>query len=312
MKAAVVVLLLALVGMALANKICDPDLITAINKGSHNWQAECSSRFEGATIEEVKRNLMPIEFTHPRPRHVPSVSPARVLRDVPASFDARTQWPGCVHPIRDQAQCGSCWAFGASEALSDRFCIQTNGTVNVVLSPQDLVSCDSSNSGCNGGVLRTAWSYLVNTGIVSDACMPYTSADGTVAPCPSTCKDGSAMKRYKAKNSYHVGSDILFWKRVEDIQNEIMTNGPVETGFDVYQDFMNYKSGVYKHVSGSLLGGHAVKIVGWGHDDSVNEDYWIVANSWGTGWGEQGFFRILRGKDECNFEADVYAGEVSA
>jgi len=71
----------------------------------------------------------------------------------------------------------------------------------------------------------------------------------------------------------------------------------------VYQDFMNYKSGVYKYTSGGLLGGHAVKMVGWGSENGV--DYWICANSWSTKWGEQGFFRIKTG--ECNIDQAVYA-----
>ena len=69
-----------------------------------------------------------------------------------------------------------------------------------------------------------------------------------------------------------------------------MTNGPVEVSFDVYEDFINYKQGVYIQTSGKFLGGHAVKAVGWGIDNG--NEYWIIANSWGTAWGEQGFVRF--------------------
>jgi cathepsin B len=72
-----------------------------------------------------------------------------------------------------------------------------------------------------------------------------------------------------------------------------MTNGPVETGFTVYADFMNYESGVYYHVSGRMEGGHAVKILGWGNEDGM--DYWLCANSWNTSWGLEGFFKIKVG-----------------
>lgn len=71
------------------------------------------------------------------------------------SFDSRTKWPSCVHAIRDQQQCGSCWAFAASEAFSDRLCIA--GVANTVVSPQDLVSCDKNNYACDGGYLNLAW-----------------------------------------------------------------------------------------------------------------------------------------------------------
>jgi cathepsin B len=88
-----------------------------------------------------------------------------------------------VHPIRDQSKCGSCWAFGATEALSDRFAIASKGAVDVVLAPEDLVACDGIDRGCNGGYLAMAWRYLTNTGAVTDSCFPYTSQDGTVPHC---------------------------------------------------------------------------------------------------------------------------------
>jgi len=83
-----------------------------------------------------------------------------------------------------------------------------------------------------------------------------------------------------------------------------LTNGPVETGFTVYEDFMGYESGIYRHTSGGVLGGHAVKIVGWGVENGVK--HWIAANSWGTTWGESGFFRIQEGI--CGFDSQLIAG----
>ena len=85
-----------------------------------------------------------------------------------------------------------------------------------------------------------------------------------------------------------------------------MTNGPVETAFDVFSDFLNYKSGVYQHVTGNLLGSHAVKILGWGVENGT--PYWLAANSWNTDWGDKGFFKILRGRNECHFEYEIVAG----
>lgn len=204
----------------------------------------------------------------------------------PETFDAREQWPDCIHEIRDQAKCGSCWAFAASETLSDRFCIASKGEVNLVLSPQDMVSCDHWNRACNGGILSWAWSYLTKQGISSEECTPYVSKDGKVPACPAKCADGkTTIKKYKC-----VGGSVVEARGVQQIKAEIFENGPLETGFTVYEDFMNYKNGVYHHVSGSQLGGHAVKIIGWG------ADHWICANSWTTNWGEDGFFRIKFGE----------------
>ena len=87
-----------------------------------------------------------------------------------------------------------------------------------------------------------------------------------------------------------------------------MTNGPIEVAFNVYQDFMNYKSGVYIHKSGSFLGGHAVKAVGWGVEGG--NKYWIIANSWGTGWGEQGFIKFGINQN-LGIEDDATAGNAN-
>jgi cathepsin B len=222
---------------------------------------------------------------------------------LPDNFLVKDKWPACVHQIRNQESCGSCWAFAASEVLSDRFCIASQGQINVVLSPQDMVSCDKSNMGCNGGYLDKSWTYLTNTGIVEDSCYPYTSGSGTTGTCKvngGKCVNGTPAKKYKALS-------FRSYTNVNDIKNDIFTNGPVETGFLIYQDFMSYRSGIYKKTSNSLLGGHAVKVVGWGLDAATKTQYWVVANSWGTSWGEQGHFRIAIGNC-CNFESSMMSG----
>jgi len=89
---------------------------------------------------------------------------------------------------------------------------------------------------------------------------------------------------------------------VEGIKEEVSTNGPMETGFMVYKDFMAYKSGVYKHVSGEELGGHAVAIIGYGTEGG--ENYWLCKNSWGLAWGDNGYFKIKHG--ECNVDMSVW------
>jgi cathepsin B len=160
------------------------------------------------------------------------------------TFDARTKWPKCVHAIRNQQQCGSCWAFGATEALSDRFCIA--GT-DVILSPEDLVECDSTDMGCQGGYLNKAWEYLEGTGAVTDTCSPYVSGSGNTPHClHGACTDTHIpFLKYKCTEG-----SIAHPRSVAAIQKEIQDNGPIEGAFTVYQDFMSYKSGVYKHTTG--------------------------------------------------------------
>jgi len=253
------------------------------------------SPFKGYTLAQLKGMLGLKRHPEYQPK---KISYTTTNKDLPATFDARTQWPNCVHNIRDQAQCGSCWAFAASEVLSDRFCIATGGKTDVILSPQDLVSCDDSDYGCDGGYLDHSWNYLKETGIVSEDCFPYSSSTGRVEACPAAgkCKKGT-YKKYRAAGYTQFSS-------VDEIKTSLVNEGPVETGFNVYADFMNYKSGVYKQTSSQLMGGHAVKVVGWGVENG--EEHWIVANSWGPKWGEKGHFRIAFG--ECGFDDDMIAG----
>lgn len=192
-------------------------------------------------------------------------------------------------PVRDQAKCGSCWAFAAAETLTDNLCVL--GGAVPVLSPQDLVSCDAKDHGCHGGTLPDAWHYMKSNGLVSDACMPYTSGDGTNATCslPGCAGSGDSTQYKCPVEPTTLDSD-------QAIQAAVMTAGAVEVGFFVMEDFMNYKRGIYRYQQGRQLGGHSVKVVGWGEE--VSQFYWIVQNSWGPAWGEDGYFRIASWHDD--------------
>jgi len=269
------------------------------------WEATTYKQFEGLTIEEIKSRYLgaaPIDL-HENYGDLTVMDYEGLNLSAPESFDSSKQWPGCVHPIRDQQRCGSCWAFSATEVLSDRFCIASEKQVDVVLSPQYLLSCDTQELGCRGGYPVFSWNFIMKQGILTDDCLPYKSGSG-VNPIQcrdvSKCEDGSDWKLYYAKKD-----SAVVLPNPASIQQNIMQYGPVEAGFMVYEDFMQYKGGVYKHKSGGLLGGHAVKVVGWGVENGTN--YWIAANSWTSAWGENGFFRIAFG--ECNFDKACIAGQ---
>eukprot|EP00118_Oscarella_pearsei_P024921 m.307121 g.307121 ORF g.307121 m.307121 type:complete len:317 (+) comp41934_c0_seq1:35-985(+) len=286
--------------------VIDQVLVDEVN--SHNkWTAKLNYHFRNMTRREARR-LCGTFLSENENTAIAGKETHISGSSIPDEFDARTKWPGAIHPIRNQKACGSCWAFAATEALSDRFAIQTNGAVDVVLSPQDLVSCDDldGNQGCLGGFPLKAWRYMEKTGIVVDSCYPYSSGGGTTGQCHLTgsaeCPNGSGTdKFYKAASAYNVPFNV------SAIQTEIMTNGPIEAAFKVYQDFYAYHKGVYEHVSGGFVGGHAVKTLGWGVEDSV--PYWLVANSWGATWADyEGYFKIKRGVNECQFESQMVAG----
>ncbi len=106
--------------------------------------------------------------------------------------------------------------------------------------------------------------------------------------------------RHFGNNSYNLPIDPA------QIQAEIMLNGPVEACYDIYEDFETYESGIYRHLTGSMTSSHCVKMIGWGVQDGT--PYWEIANSFNTYWGEEGFFRILRGVNECGIEEFITTG----
>ena len=124
--------------------------------------------------------------------------------------------------------------------------------------------------------------------------------------CNADCSDTNYEVNYSkdkhlAKESYMVHGE-------KNMQLALMDKGSLSVAIEVFEDFELYKSGIYHHVSGAYLGGHAIKLVGWGVDEGV--PYWTCINSWNTMWGEEGSFRILRGSNECGIEASAVAGDV--
>ena len=223
------------------------------------WVGRESDVFKGMTMAEFRESMLGLRMDRAY-ADVPVRSHKLMdLGALPEEFNAYEAWPHYMHPIRDQMRCGSCWAFAASEVLSDRFALASKGAINHVLSPEDMVSCDKTDSGCHGGYLDHAWKYLAEVGIVTDACFPYGAGKGVAPACRTTCVNASIpFKKYKSADFYQV-------KGEEDIMKEIYTHGPVEAGFRVYSSFMSYASGVYKKKFFDVMeGGHAIKIVGWG------------------------------------------------
>jgi len=305
--AACVALFHAHVALAVDGKtmINDPQHVRKLNEEASTWVAGVNSFFHNLTFDEARWLLgtQPLHIAD----HLDHCLPEELYasnEQIPQDFDPRTKWPGLIHPIRNQQRCGSCWAFSASEVLSDRVAI-ASGKASPVLSPEDMVSCDGEDHGCHGGALPLAWRYLKNEGIVSDACFPYTAGDGEEASCTQQCVDGESWSSSKVK-----AARVYAINGVANMQKELMTNGPVQVAFMVYRSFMSYSSGVYHKSRFEFMpeGGHAVKLMGWGTE--YGTDYWLVANSWSTNWGMEGFFKIKRGSNECGIEklGPPYAG----
>jgi cathepsin B len=225
--------------------------------------------------------------------------------NIPESFSTLEKWPECILPIQNQQFCGADWAFVAVEILSERLCISTNGTQKAMLSVNDILSCDEKDWGCSGGYPDRAWDFMTDEGVVTEECFSFDSKDGHKIQCQfqNECVNGKDVE-YKKYYSTQYNS----FSSEQSIQKELITNGPVQTEFQVYSDFLNYGNGIYQHTKGGKLGFYSAKIVGWGIDNDT--PYWLAATVFGEEWGEKGYFRIIRGNNECNFESSTLAGNI--
>mgnify|MGYP003958152029 CR=1 FL=1 len=282
------------------------DIIDDINSSGAKWIAG-HNQFSKMTIEEAKmlmgvKTSSGIQDEHDSKK----LDNTRLSASLPSSFDWREN-STCksLHHISKSGQCAAGWAVGAVEAFSDRVCIHSKGAITAQFSAQQLLDCDhlchmmiECDEGCKGGVPITAWNYLAETGTPVEQCYPYTSGEGEAGRCKQYCADGSEKKLYKAKTAYFVEPTT------EEMKYDILNYGPIQADFMVFRDFTAYTSGVYEQHSHDQLGKAAVKILGWGVEKDV--EYWLCANSWGTSWGESGFFKIRIG--ECGINDHPVAG----
>ncbi len=225
---------------------------------------------------------------------------------VPGSFDWRNvSGINFVSPIRNQGQCGSCYAFASMAMLESRLRIATDNNLQKVFSPQDVVSCSEYAQGCEGGFpYLIAGKYGEDFGVIEESCYPYLGHDSSCQPKETGCL------RYYTTDYYYVGGFYGACNELEMLL-EVFKNGPVAVGFEVYNDFFNYKGGIYHHTGIEdrfnpwEVTNHAVLVVGYGEENGVA--FWTVKNSWGADWGEEGYFRIRRGNDECGMESMALA-----
>jgi len=191
---------------------------------------------------------------------------------------------GAVTPVKDQGQCGSCWAFSTTGTVEGAWFVSKKALVSV--SEQQLVDCAGSegNQGCNGGLMTTALDWIVgNKGIAAEAAYPYTARDGR-------CKTGQTSV-----------VTISGHKEVAAGEANLMTalnTQPIAIAIEADQTcFQFYHSGILDDRSCGTALDHGVLLVGAGTEAGKN--YWRIKNSWGASWGDKGFIRFIRDKDQC-------------
>nr|XP_033805114.1 dipeptidyl peptidase 1 [Geotrypetes seraphini] len=284
------------------------DFVNAINAVQKSWTAKKYKEYELLTLEELHRRAGGPGSRIPRPKPSPLISSEKVdPSEIPESWDWRNvNGVNYVSPVRNQGSCGSCYSFATMGMLEARIRIRTNNTQTPVFSPQQVVSCSEYAQGCEGGFpYLVAGKYIQDFGIVEEDCFPYL---GTDSPC--TLKRD--CYRYYTSEYHYVGG---FYGGCNEalMKHELVKYGPLAVAFEVYDDFLHYKGGIY-HRTGLRdpfnpfeLTNHAVLLVGYGSEPHTHENYWLIKNSWGTAWGEAGYFRIRRGTDECAVESIAVA-----
>jgi C1A family cysteine protease len=283
------------------DKIAVAQVQSALTQRGANWQAGVNFLTE---LPSQQRRLY-LGFTPPgdltlqaledRGKGIAAGHQVGLVAPVyPSSFDWRNQGgQNYITPVKDQGACGSCVAFGTTAAVEGTLRVQRgNPGLAVDLSEASLFYCIAASQGRNcstGWWPQDALTGYQNLGVPDESCFPYTAGNQACSQCADW-----ASRATKITGSHPVAS-------ATDMKTWLSTRGPMSACLTVYDDFFSYTSGVYHHVTGNVAGGHCVCFAGY--DDALG--CWICKNSWGTGWGDSGYFRIAYG--ECGIEGMVHA-----
>ena len=201
----------------------------------------------------------------------------------PSNFSWVRHSPKVVTPVKNQQQCGSCWAFSTTGSVESANAIKTKKLVS--LSEQELVDCSGpeGNMGCGGGFMTQAFQYIMdNKGLCSEKAYPYTASDGQ-------CQSGNCTNVVSITGYGNITAGD------EDEMKIRLLKQPISIAMQAdLPSFQNYKKGIYHDIQCNGEIDHGVLLVGYGHNQQFNKDYWIVKNSWGNTWGNKGYFAISR------------------
>jgi len=252
---------------------------------------------------------------------VPKFSTRTTIDDYPAKWDWRDMnGQDFTHPAVDQGGCGSCWAVSTADMLSMRVAIATNNTWKPKLSAQEMLACATKYAqGCEGGFPYLGMKWVQDYGMGDQECYPYKGTDETcqldslTTQSPDKC---SAATRIGIEEYEYLGGGYGASTAV-NMMEEIYLNGPITMCFEPNSQLMHYSAGIFEEqqelnmlqVQPWAKVDHAVVIVGW-NTGPHGKKYWIIKNSWGSSWGENGYFYLEVGANTMESESMASAGKV--
>jgi len=253
-------------------------------------------KFSDLTQEEFAEKYLMKNLSLPlfKPGESKVWSPPSTMAALPTSYDWRSK--GGVTGVYNQGECGSCWAFSATEAIESQWFLAGKISPIESLSMEQIVQCDPYDYGCNGGWPYNAYKYVIgNKGIDSYSSYPYTSGDGVTGSCHFVAAD--------------VAATISSWQWVTQSENEqamqqfTYSTGPPSVCVDA-STWSDYQGGVITAAECGDQIDHCVQIVGWSVQSGQNA--WTVRNSWGTDWGPYGgYLYVALGSDACGIASTV-------
>jgi C1A family cysteine protease len=252
------------------------------------------TKFSDLTAEEFSRVL-----GYKQPKRVAEATDgaARIKSSYapPSTFDWRDHNPAVVTPVYNQGQCGSCWAFSATENIESQWAIAGNTLTSLAV--QQIVSCDTQDDGCNGGDTPTAYEYVIKAGgLDSWKSYPYTSGSGRTGNCEFKSSDIVAkIKGWEYAGKGNETAMVAY----------LAANGPISICVDA-SSWDSYKGGIMPASSCGTSLDHCVLIVGY----DLPKNYWIVRNSWATDWGIDGYIYLEYGHDTCGLATEPTNSQV--
>jgi len=270
------------IGLLLLSGINNTEYIKEHNTKNASYNLEPNQFVEREYINEFYPSMNHLIITN-------NTIKDELISEYKDSIDWRDEYK--VSSVKNQGQCGGCWAFSAVGSVESAWAIKHNVLYN--LSEQELIDCSIKNKGCEGGSMDLAFQYIMNNSLCTNLSYPYTAQD-------DMCNINNCNPIIKIQNYSNVEQNN------ETALMRAVSNKPVSVAIQANKrSFQLYQSGIYSDPECGYNLDHGVLLIGYGYDNLYEMDYWIVKNSWGKQWGENGYIRLLKNTNDTRGQCGI-------